>query len=86
MLSGALLTTITITPTLRADEHARVFRDKERNEDHHWDAKEEKAYRMWLKENHRKYRDFAKTKEEDQRQYWAWRRDHSDAVLKIDVR
>jgi hypothetical protein len=40
---------------------------------------------MWVKENHRKYRDFDKLKEEEQRSYWTWRHDHSDAILKIDV-
>jgi hypothetical protein len=41
---------------------------------------------MWAKENHRKYQSFDKLKEEEQKSYWAWRHDHSDAVLKIDVR
>nr|AEQ20559.1 hypothetical protein [uncultured bacterium CSLD10] len=81
---------ITLVPTastiLRADSHARTYHDKAHNDDHEWSSHEDKAYRVWAKENHRKYRDFAKLKEEDQQAYWAWRHDHSDALLKIDIR
>ncbi len=41
---------------------------------------------MWAKENHRKYKDFGKLKEDERSQYWAWRHDHNDALLKIDIR
>jgi hypothetical protein len=84
LLSAALLVPVAVAPTaLRADD--KIYHDKERNEDHKWSDHEDKAYRMWAKENHRKYKDFAKLKEEDQQSYWAWRHDHSDALLKIDI-
>jgi len=85
LLSIALLAPLTITPTLL---HAadRVYRDREHNDEHHWDKHEDQAYRIWARENHRKYRDFSKLREEDQRAYWAWRHEHSDAVLKINIR
>jgi hypothetical protein len=89
VLGTALMIPVAIAPTaLRAEDQkeARVYHDKERNEDHQWNDHEDKAYRMWVKETHRKYNDFAKLKENDQQAYWAWRHDHSDAVLKIDVR
>jgi len=89
LLGTALMIPVTIVPTtLRAEDQkeARIYHDKERNEDHHWNDHEDKAYRMWVKENHRKYNDFGKLEEKDQQAYWAWRHDHSDAVLKIDVR
>jgi hypothetical protein len=84
-LLGAVLTaSVTVVPAiLRADD--RSYHDKAHNDDHHWDSHEDRAYRIWAKENHRKYRDFAKLKEEDQQQYWAWRHEHSDALLKIDI-
>ena len=44
------------------------------------------AYHMYVKQNHRKYVAFAKLKPEDQQAYWDWRHEHSDAVLKIDVK
>jgi hypothetical protein len=84
--TALLIPAVVTTPSLRAeDKPARVYHDKGRNEDHQWNDHEDRAYRMWVKENHRKYRDFDKLKEEEQRSYWTWRHDHSDAILKIDV-
>jgi hypothetical protein len=83
LLGAALIAPISVSP-LRADD--RTYHDREHNDDHHWDSHEDRAYRMWVKEQHRKYRDFNRLKEDDQRAYWAWRHEHSDAVLKIDIR
>jgi len=47
---------------------------------------EDQAYRMWVKENHRKNTSFVKLKANDQQAYWGWRHDHSDALLKIEIR
>ncbi len=38
------------------------------------------------KENHRKYRDFSRLRDNDRQAYWGWRHEHSDALLKIDIR
>jgi hypothetical protein len=88
LLSLALLGTVSVTPTLlhAADHNNKKWHDNARNEDHEWNSHEDKAYRMWVKEDHRKYKDFGKLKEEDRQRYWAWRHDHSDALLKIDIR
>jgi hypothetical protein len=84
LLGAALLVPIALTPTaLRADD--RKYHDEKFNDDHQWNSHEDRAYRIWVKENHRKYGDFAKLKAEDQQAYWAWRHEHSDAVLKIDI-
>jgi hypothetical protein len=83
-LAGIAIVPFTVAPTaLRADD--RKYHDNAHNDDHEWNANEDKAYRMWVKENHRKYNDFAKIKVEDQQSYWAWRHEHSDAVLKINI-
>jgi hypothetical protein len=88
LLGAALLAPVTVTiPQLRADDRDhKTYHDKQRNDDHEWNDREDKAYRIWAKENHRKYRDFGKLKDEERQQYWAWRHDHSDAQLKIDIR
>ncbi|HEY2844623.1 MAG TPA: hypothetical protein VGJ09_13275 [Bryobacteraceae bacterium] len=85
VLAGCMLCAPMVPTALRAAD-ARNYHDKQHNDDHQWNAHEDKAYRMWAKENHRKYRDFSKLKEEDQQAYWGWRHDHSDALLKIDIR
>ena len=85
LLSAALMAPIAMAPTaLRAED--RKYHDKQHNDDHVWNNHEDQAYRMWVKENHRKYADFARLKEEDQQAYWGWRHEHSDAVLNINIR
>jgi hypothetical protein len=59
---------------------------KRTNDDHQWNAHEDRAYHMYAKDNHRKYGNFSKQKDNDQQAYWAWRHDHSDALLKIEIR
>jgi hypothetical protein len=84
-LVGAVLITPVVAPTaLRADDHK--YHDAKHNDDHEWNSHEDKAYRMYVKENHGKYRDFGKLKEEERQSYWDWRHEHSDAVLKINIR
>ena len=84
ILSAALLSPVAPI-VLGAEDHPKTYHDKQHNDDHQWNSQEDKAYRIWAKENHRKYRDFSKLKEEDQQAYWGWRHDHSDALLKIDI-
>jgi hypothetical protein len=85
LIAAAVIVPVAVTPAvLRAEDH--VYHDKAHNEDHHWDDREDHAYRMWVKENHRKYKDFAKLKAEDQQSYWNWRHDHSDAQLNINIK
>lgn len=89
LLTAALLVPLAMTPTmLRADDHkdAPKYHDKQHNDDHEWNSHEDQAYRMYAKENHRKYSDFSKLNETDQQNYWGWRHEHSDALLKIDIR
>jgi hypothetical protein len=84
LLGAALLVPVAITPAaLRADD--RTYHDADHNDDHAWNNHEDRAYRMYVKQNHRRYRDFAKLPPADQQGYWNWRHEHSDAVLKIDV-
>jgi hypothetical protein len=88
LLSAALMAPIAMAPmVMRADEQAaRTYHDKQHNDDHQWNGQEDKAYRMYAKENHRRYSDFSRLKEGDQQNYWNWRHEHSDALLKIDIK
>jgi hypothetical protein len=88
LLGAALMAPLALAPlTLRAEDNkgARSYHDKKNNDDHEWNNHEDQAYRMYAKENHRKYRDFSTLKENDQQAYWGWRHEHSDALLKIDI-
>jgi hypothetical protein len=95
LLTAALIVPVTLTPTMlrAADDHhddhradAHRYHDNGHKDDHDWNDHEDRAYRMWAKENHRKYQDFQKLKARDQQNYWGWRHNHSDALLKIDIR
>ena len=93
LLCAALAAPIAVAPTtLRADDqktdqkNARTYHDKNHNDDHEWNSHEDQAYRVYVKENHRKYRDFSKLKDNDRQSYWDWRHEHSDALLKIDIK
>ena len=90
VLSAALLAPLAVTmPQLHADDRDRnrkTYHDKAHNDDHEWNDHEDKAYRIWAKETHRRYKDFGKLKDEEREQYWAWRHNHSDVELKIDIR
>lgn len=86
LLGGMILLTPAVPTALQAAaDRPRTYHDQQHNDDHQWNRNEDKAYRIWAKENHRKYRDFAKLKEEDRQAYWGWRHDHSDVQLKIKI-
>ncbi len=88
LLGAALMVPVAIAPTaLRAADHKTVtYHDKDHNDDHQWNSHEDKAYRAYAKENHRKYVTFTKLNENDQQAYWGWRHEHSDTLLKINIR
>jgi hypothetical protein len=89
LLNAALIVPITMAPiVLRAQDQtgARTYHDKQHNDEHAWNGQEDKAYRIYAKQNHRKYNGFSKLKEGDQQNYWNWRHEHSDAQLKIEIR
>ena len=88
ILGAALVAPIAMAPrALRAeDQKARTYHDKQHNDDHAWNGQEDKAYSVYAKENHRKSGDFSKLKEGDQQNYWNWRHEHSDSLLKIEIK
>ena len=86
VLGSALLAFSPAMPALHADDHNKKWHDNERNEDREWNDHEDRAYRMYVKEQHRKYKDFPKLKENERQDYWRWRHEHSDEVLKINIR
>jgi len=78
-----------MAPTaLRAEPQktVRTYHDKQHNDDHAWNSNEDHAYRAWGKENHRRYKSFSTLNENDQQTYWNWRHEHSDTLLKINIR
>src|SRR5690242_19371619 len=86
-LGAALMVPMTMSVSLRADDHdQRRYHDKRNKDDHECNERENRAYRIWLQQNHRKYEDFDRIRERDRQSYWGWRHSHSDTVLRIDIR
>ena len=73
---------------MRADDnHDKRYYDREGRDYHTWNNQEDRAYRVYLGEQHRDYREFRRTKPVQQRDYYRWRHEHPDHVLfKVDVR
>lgn len=88
LLGAALIVPVAIAPTaLRAEDNkTRTYHDKDHNDDHQWNSHEDQAYKMYAKQNKRKYVQFSTLKESDQQAYWGWRHEHSDAQLNITIR
>ena len=89
MLGAALIVLVAVAPTALPTQDrkaARNYHDKQNNDDHESSNHEDRTYRMYAKQDHRRYRDFSSLNQDDQQAYWGWRHDHSDAPLKIDIR
>ena len=80
--------TLTAPLAVRADDHReKRYYDRDGHDDHSWNGQEDRAYRVYLGEQRRDYREFRKTKAAQQREYFKWRHDHPDHVLfKVEVR
>jgi hypothetical protein len=66
------------TPAKSADDHPQRYYDKEHNDDHEWNDREDRVYRKWTDEKHHAKREFAKLKAKEQKEYWKWRHGHPD--------
>ena len=85
LLSAALIAPIAIAPIAFSADAPHSYHDKRHNDDHEWNDHENQAYHIYVKDNHRRDRDFSRLKENDRQSYWNWRHNHSDALLKIEI-
>jgi hypothetical protein len=85
LLAAALVAPIALAPTALRAEDKKTYHDKKNNDDHQWNGQEDKAYKIYAKQNHPKGGAFVKLNDDDQQAYWGWRHEHSDALLKIDI-
>lgn len=70
-----------------ADHQEKRYYDRDGRDYHTWNDHEDRAYRVYLGEQHRDYRRFEKTRAPEQREYFKWRHDHPDHVLfKVEVK
>lgn len=55
----------------------RIY-DTSHRDYHRWDGREDRAYRVYLTEQHREYREFRTLDQREQDAYWQWRHGHPD--------
>jgi len=86
-LSAALIVTIgALARTAPQDDHERHEQeererriyDQDHKDYHHWDQREDGAYRHWLEERHEAYVDYNRLNAKRQREYWKWRHEHQE--------
>jgi hypothetical protein len=65
------------------DQHR--YYDKKHKDYHEWNDHEAQAYRMYERDHHGAP-DWDRANERQRNDYWNWRHNHSDSVLKINIR
>jgi hypothetical protein len=65
----------------------KKYYDRDGRDYHTWNDHEDRAYRVYLGDQHRTYVQFQKNKAAQQREYFKWRHEHPDNVLfKVEIR
>jgi hypothetical protein len=59
------------------ENQTRVY-DKGHKDYHNWDDNENRAWKQYGTEHHKKDQEFSKANNRDQAQYWNWRHAHPD--------
>jgi Ni/Co efflux regulator RcnB len=91
ILSALVLSATLICPAAaRADDRNhqdKRYYDRDGHDYHTWDSNEDHAYRVYLQEQHRDYREFNRANRGQQQQYFKWRHTHPDsALIKVEIR
>lgn len=74
-------TTLALTAAIALPAFTQVsvrIYDPHRRDYHRWDDREARAYRAYWAERHREaeYREYARLRRQEQRDYWVWRHNH----------
>jgi hypothetical protein len=87
ILGGFLLGSAFLVPLASADDHERRYYDRDGHDYHVYNSHEDRAYRVYLGEQHRDYREFHRIRRNERQHYFKWRHEHPDGVLfKVEVR
>jgi hypothetical protein len=85
IVSAVLLVCATLViPTLaNADDRQqeRRYYHRDAKDYHTWNSQEDRAYRSYLNEQHRDYREFHRVKPTQREEYFRWRHNHPDSSL-----
>lgn len=85
ILGGLLLGAALLVPAVSAAD--KKYYDRDGKDYHTWNSQEDRAYRVYLGEQHQDYREFRKVKPAQQQVYFKWRHEHPDNTLfKVEIR
>jgi hypothetical protein len=76
--SVLLLAAFILPLTSGCEGRVRIY-DEYHHDYHHWDAREDRAYRLYFSDRGIEYREYSRLRPDEQRAYWNWRHDHPDA-------
>jgi hypothetical protein len=74
---GSLLLIGSLAGSAGCAPRLRVY-DEPRQDYHRWDGREDRAYRRYLAEQRREYREFRTLDRGEQERYFEWRHGHPD--------
>ncbi len=88
ILSGLLLGAALLVPVaVSAADHDKKYYDRDGKDYHQWNGQEDRAYRVYLGEQHQNYVAFNKVKPAQQQVYFKWRHEHPDDTLfKVEIK
>jgi len=76
-----------VPATAAAANHDKRYYDRDGRDYHQWNGQEDRAYRVYLGEQHQQYRQFKKVKPAQRTEYFKWRHEHPDTTLfKVEIR
>jgi len=61
-----------------AQDHAQEHQDRRDRPRHEWNDSENGAWHQYLREHHKRDRDWSRASKREQRNYWKWREQHQD--------
>ena len=71
----AALGAAALVPAVALAQPGRIY-DRSHRDYHQWNGDEDRLYRQYLADHHRRYRAFSRTTRQQQLEYWRWRHDH----------
>jgi len=84
ILGGLILAAWVIAPAAAvAEDHRGEVRyyDRDGRDYHVWNSNEDRAYRFYLNDQHREYREWRTVRGPAQVEYFRWRHTHPDSVI-----
>jgi hypothetical protein len=88
LVAGAtMLAPVAMRADDRDNHREKRYYDKKGRDYHTWNDHEDRAYRIYLGEQHRDYREFGTIDSGQRNEYFRWRHEHPDsAIFKVEIR